>query len=147
MRIFDVIAAGVAIGLTGKILTSLQDNSKRQKEEIDRLEDKIEKEKQRRSTPCQFNKTLSQKEFEQIVTQTVKKIKRDITIQIEYATIYATVTSQSGISTWRFEIDFNDWGQLTGKYYLRSENEDSIIPENLAKSISQQIKDKMLWFT
>ena len=74
MRLFDVIAAGAAIGLVGKIITSLQEEAKWREEEM-------EKEKQRRSTPCQFSKTVSQKDFEQIVMQSVKKIKRDITIQ------------------------------------------------------------------
>lgn len=49
------------------------------------------------------------------------------------------VLSQSGISEWEFELDFNDYGKITGSYWIYSDNYDSMIPKALGNSIQEEI--------
>ena len=49
--------------------------------------------------------------------------------------------SQSGISEWDFELDFNDYGKITGTYWISSDNYDSMIPETLGNLIQKAISD------
>jgi len=53
--------------------------------------------------------------------------------------ICGEVESQSGISTWKFTVDFNDYGKITGRYWIKSENKDSTIPNRIGDMISNQL--------
>ena len=68
-------------------------------------------------------------------------IKRIRSLQVEGPVISGTVRSQSGLSDWSFKIDFNDYGKLTGSYWLTSGNKVSNIPTVLADRIVEQIND------
>lgn len=57
------------------------------------------------------------------------------------AKVYGSVRSQSGLTEWDFTIDFNDYGKISGAYWLWSENEDSLIPEYIAKEMQKKIDD------
>lgn len=97
-----------------------------------------EAEERRRNTPCYFNGTITMNIFYSIVHKCTKHIKR-LNITVEGPVIYGTVRSQSGISTWNFTLDFNDYGDITGDYWLWNENIDSNLPENVAESIKNEI--------
>ena len=43
-----------------------------------------------------------------------------------------------------FSIDYNDYGHITGKYWLRSENDDSPVPQVIAKKIRDAIELKLI---
>ena len=58
-------------------------------------------------------------------------------------TVTLEVGSISGLSTWSAEIDFNDYGRLTGAYWLLSENPDSLIPEHFADAVRAQIMSRL----
>lgn len=62
-------------------------------------------------------------------------------LNIEGPIVYGTVRSQSGISDWSFTIDFNDFGRITGSYWLSSDNRDSEIPSTIAKRMKSDILD------
>lgn len=52
------------------------------------------------------------------------------------------VLTASGINTWEFRLDFNDYGKVTGEYWIiYNENRDSQIPDSYAKKLSNAIKD------
>lgn len=59
-------------------------------------------------------------------------------------TVRLTIKSNSGLSVWDAEIDFNDYGHISGSYWLTSENPDSTVPDyfgdlmqdNLRKSVA-----------
>ncbi len=53
--------------------------------------------------------------------------------------VYGIVESQSGLSEWSFTIDFNDYGHITGEYWITTDNDDSIIPERVAGRIREAI--------
>jgi len=45
------------------------------------------------------------------------------------------------LSEWNFKVDFNDYGHLTGQYWLTSDNDDSNIPSHVADNISSMIRE------
>ncbi len=115
---------------------------KANQEWLAQLERKRREEERRVNTPCHFNNGISEREFKQIVLRSIGRIKRITDVDINGPIISATVRSQSGISDWTFQLDYNDYGQLTGKYWTHSRNTDSEIPKRIAEWISEEIKDK-----
>lgn len=99
-------------------------------------------EERRKNTVCEFDdENLSQKEFENIVIQNCKHIKRINNINVNGPIINGTVRSQSGISSWKFIIDFNDYGKITGRYWIFSNNKDSVIPTAIANMVKEHIEE------
>lgn len=49
------------------------------------------------------------------------------------------VKSNSGLTRWAAKIDFNDYGHLTGAYWLETENSDSLVPEHFARALQSQV--------
>lgn len=93
----------------------------------------------RKASPQRFDEGITQSEFIEITRDSAKRTPRvaDVTTNGMTAVIY--VRSSSGLSTWQAEVDFNDYGHLTGAYWLKSENADSLIPKHFAESIRAQI--------
>lgn len=100
-----------------------------------------EKEQRRRNTICKFDDGISQDQFTQIVNSVTRRIKRISDTIVEGTIVYCTVRSQSKLTEWDFKIDYNDYGHLTGQYWLWSENDDSNIPEHVATDIRSTILD------
>ena len=97
-------------------------------------------EKKRINTEFEFNDGISQTDFEFIVKKTCNHIKRLVDYRIEGPIIYGQICSQSGATIWKFKIDFNDYGHLTGRYWLTNENPDSTIPHTTAIRIQRMIE-------
>ena len=95
---------------------------------------------ERKNTPCKFNDGISYEDFTHIVKSSKKHIKRIKEILVDKAVVYCTVESQTGYSDWNFQVDFNDWGHLTGTYWKTSENSDSNIPKRFGDLISGAIQ-------
>ena len=95
----------------------------------------------RRNTPCVFCDGFSEYEFEHLVKQVGQRIRRISDISVCGPIVYGVVQSQSGISEWNFTLDFNDYGHVTGKYWISSDNDDSGIPERLGDMIQSAIND------
>lgn len=93
----------------------------------------------RKNTPCEFSDGLSRDEFEEIAVKVCKKIKRVKKATVEGPFVYGEVESKSGLSTWSFCVDFNDYGHITGKFWITSQNDDSNIPNHIGELISQTI--------
>lgn len=93
----------------------------------------------RRNTPCRFVDGFSEYEFKQIVKKAGKNIRRLSEVSVDGPVVYGVVQSQSGISEWNFKLDFNDYGHITGTYWLSSDNDDSNIPERLGDLIRSAI--------
>ncbi len=131
MGFWDKFAgAGLAAGLLGLCAWGIKSS----------IEDRKEEEK-RKNTPFCFPTEIPQETFSEIVFSAIKQLKKKkIDIEIDSSIIYGTVTSQSGLSSWNFTIDFNDYGSLTGRYWLKSENDDSLIPKHIADYIQEEIQ-------
>lgn len=96
---------------------------------------------ERKNTPCNFTEQLSQKTFEDIAIKIAKPIKR-LTVSVNKEIVIGKVLTASGINTWEFRLDFNDYGKVTGEYWIiYNENRDSQIPDSYAKKLSNAIKD------
>mgnify|MGYP000282311314 CR=1 FL=1 len=95
--------------------------------------------KARMKTNCSFSKGITKKEFESIAHQTSVGIKRLKEIYVEGPVVHGTVRSQSGLNIWTFKIDFNDYGHVTGNYWIYSDNSDSDIPKFFANKIQESI--------
>ena len=48
--------------------------------------------------------------------------------------------SQSGLTSCDFEIDFNDYWHITGKYWISSENPESSIPKHITQNICDLLR-------
>lgn len=125
-----VFGAGVA----GYIIKKARQNAR------EAAEERAEQER-RRNTPCRFVDGFSEYEFEQMVKKAGRSIRRLSEISVDGPVVYGVVQSQSGISEWNFKLDFNDYGHITGTYWLSSDNDDSNIPERFGELIKSAIND------
>ena len=126
--------AGIAV--SGYIVKKLHDFI----EEDAEISARNHAEEQRRTnTICTFEDGIAKASFERLVKNTAKSIKRISSITVDGPIVYGVVQSQSGISEWNFKIDYNDYGHITGRYWLSSDNDDSNIPSRLADMISSAI--------
>lgn len=68
-----------------------------------------------------------------------KRTPRVKDVVITGMTAVIRVKSNSGLSTWKAEVDFNDYRTLTGKYWMDTENSDSLIPEHFAQAVKSKL--------
>lgn len=98
-----------------------------------------EEDKKRRNTPCNFEDDAQQAEFISLAERFSDQVNR-LTTNVSGHMVYGAVLSQSGISTWDFKLDFNDYGKVTGEYWCHSDNHDSDIPKRLGDYIKNGLK-------
>ena len=96
---------------------------------------------ERKNMPCLFNDGISQENFETLAQTAATRIKRIRSISVHGTTVYATVESQSGLSYWNFNVDFNNWGHITGTYWTHTGNDDSSIPKHYGGILSSFVND------
>ncbi len=120
-----IIALGVGLAIAG----------------IKKNKHKTKEENKRKNTVCHFDGDISKEEFYVMVKRGGQGIRRITNLYAEGAMVHGTVRSQSGITDWCFRVDFNDYGKLTGAYWLFTDNKDSEIPKIVADRIAQQIND------
>lgn len=112
-------------------------------EEIEREDRKRRREIARQNTACFFQDGISRLEFETLAHHIAKRIKR-LEVTVNGPVVIGTVESQSGISTWQFKADFNDFGHITGSWWItQRENYDSNIPNRYAELMSGAIREKL----
>lgn len=94
----------------------------------------------RKATPCKFDEYLSYEDFKKLAIDCAKPIKR-LFVSVEKNFVYCNVRTLSGINSWEFTLDFNDFGKVTGRYWSYSDNSDSNIPSTYAGCLSSAIND------
>lgn len=105
-------------------------------------EEKQKEDFRRRNCYVYFSNGITENDFQTIAIKSISKIKkRKIGVSIDKAIVYGKVLSQTGLSSWNFSIDFNDYGLITGKYWILSENEDSSIPISIANNMKEMIEE------
>ena len=107
---------------------------------INKIRNNIEEEKRRKNSVCHFDGNIKKEEFYVMVKRGGKGIKRLTNLYVEGPIVHGTVRSQSGLSDWCFTIDFNDYGDISGRYWLATDNTDSDIPKIIAERIAEQIR-------
>lgn len=126
-----------------RIEEELQRNREEYETWLRELEERQKRNERRIRTAFRFYDDLSGEEFSQIVSESRKGIKRLISISCTGASVTGVVRSQSKLTEWTFWLDFNDWGRLTGSYWITSENDDSVIPKVVGDRISSAIISKV----
>ncbi len=125
--ITELLGIAAFVGLTGFLV---RDTMK-----------KTEEEQRRKSTPCDFSDGITEEQFSAFAMDARKHIRRLVSYSCEGSVVRGSVRTQSGLSEWKFEIDFNDYGHLTGKYWISSDNDDSDIPKHIAERIRKMIAE------
>lgn len=96
----------------------------------------------RRASPLVFTDGLTENEFTRIATETAERTPRVKDVIVDGMTTTVNVRSNSGLSVWTFEVDFNDYGHLTGAFWLKSENSNSVIPAHYAEAVQAKIRER-----
>lgn len=151
MFFLDCLIVGAIVLLVKKEIKNTEEERKRQEVKKRKYEEECKKreaestrrdvvDNKRKSTICRFKDGLTYEDFLFITHKIAKRIKRIKTINVQGPVIYCTVESQTGYSDWDFEVDFNDWGHVTGTYWKWAENHDSNIPEHFGKMVSDEVR-------
>ena len=61
-------------------------------------------------------------------------------ISVDGTVVKVAMRSTSATPAWTFSIDFDDGGRVTGRYDIKSENDESDIPELFASLMSERIR-------
>lgn len=101
---------------------------------------RAEEEAKRKATHFDFTNKLQKAKYEEIIFKTAAKFKRISIEEINYQFVTCRVSSSSGASCWYFKIDFNDYGELSGRYWwVYSQNNDATIDKTFADTLSDNI--------
>lgn len=102
-----------------------------------------QEEKRRRESPCLFVDGISKERFSELAYEAAKETVRVRSLDINDMTVTIHVKSQSGLTTWDANIDYSDFGHLTGRYWLKTENDESLIPEYFAEVLKDKIEQNI----
>lgn len=138
----SIVGAGIVVAGFKKIIRKIDENNaetaRKLQEELMKSE---EERKKRMNTVCNFDRGISKDEFYEMVMHARKGIKRLTELYADDTMVYGKFLSQSGINEWYFTIDFNDYGELTGSYWLTTNNENSHLPDVVGQRIAKQIEN------
>ena len=98
--------------------------------------------KRRKNCPLSFNDGLTPSDFVEIARDVAKRTPRVEHVAVTGVTVTLHVQSNSGLSTWTAEVDFNNYGRVTGAYWLKTDT-DSLVPEHFAKAVTKQIEGRL----
>ena len=93
----------------------------------------------RRGTPVEWDPRFPREAFEEVVTKATHKLPRVYASHTDGLIVTIHVKSNTGLTSWKAEVDFCDYGRLTGKYWISSENTQSPIPQALADAIVAEV--------
>ena len=100
-------------------------------------------EAKRKNIICCFTHALTHDDFEKIAIRVAKPIKR-LRVTIDNEFVIGEVKTTSGINTWEFKLDFNDYGVVTGRYWFRyRDNTESQIPDRYAEELKRAIEEHL----
>lgn len=93
----------------------------------------------RKNTPLSFDDGLTEDEFVNLAHEAARRTSRCERVLTTGMVATIDIRSNTGLSTWSAKVDFNDYGHLTGRYWLTSDNTQSIVPEHFAKLMQAEI--------
>ena len=96
----------------------------------------------RKSSPLSFDDGVTREEFAAIAQDAARRAPRVSHVDVAGMTTTLHVRSNSGLTTWTAEVDFNDYGHLTGAYWISTQNDDSLVPEHFAKAVRAEIRKR-----
>lgn len=93
----------------------------------------------RKSSSLQFDDGLTAQGFADLAEEVARRTTRVVRAEVKGMTVDLVVRSNSGLTTWDAQVDFNDYGRLTGRYWLKSGNDQSPIPKFYADRLREEI--------
>lgn len=136
MGLLDKLAAGGGVVLLVALARAMYQDAQQAKRDA-------EETKRRRESPLHFEEGVTHADFVAIVQDVAGRTPRIQEVVTNGMTIALQVRSNSGLSTWDAEIDFNDYGHLTGRWWVSSENSQSKIPKYFAEGVRSQIQEHL----
>ena len=136
MGLLDKLLTGGGVVLIGVLARTVYQDAR------EKLQNAQET-KRRKSSPLCFDEVVTKSQFIETARDVAMRTPRVEDVTVTGMTVFLRVGSISGLSTWGAEIDFNDYGHLTGAYWLRTENDDSLIPHHFANAMQAQIKSRV----
>lgn len=100
-------------------------------------------EKRRRESPPRFIPWLTEQDFAAMVSYVASQSPRVLGAVATGLVVHITVRSNSKLTTWSAELDFNDYGNPSGKYWIRTENEQSPIPQWFADTLQREMVQRL----
>jgi hypothetical protein len=97
----------------------------------------------RRATPVEWDPRFTREAFQDVVYQTAQKLPRVYASHADGLIVTIHVKSNTGLTSWKAEIDFCDYGRLTGTYWIISENNQSPIPQALADAVVAEVHARL----
>ena len=101
------------------------------------------KEQRRRESPPKFIPWLTEQDFSLMVSYVASQSLRIVRAEVTGLVVEITVRSNSGLTTWSADLDFNDYGNPSGQYWIRTENEQSPVPEWFANKLAEQMVQRL----
>ncbi len=98
-------------------------------------------EKRKEQATLEFPVWLNKNEFINIVEKACHSSKRIKKVTVKGTFIEIVVQSEVALKDWKFCLDFNDNGELTGKYWSSTDRIDSKLPKLIAEKICRKIED------
>lgn len=130
MGLGDKLAVGVGAVVLGAVVRSAYKDA--------------QETKRRRESPLRFDEgPITQIEFTEMAELAAKRTPRLTNVSVTGMTVAIQVRSISSLSMWRAEVDFNDYGHLTGTYWIRSGKSDSLVPQHFAEALKAQIESRL----
>lgn len=97
----------------------------------------------RRATPVEWDPRFPRETFHDVVNRTAEKLPRVYASHVDGLIVTIHVKSNTGLTSWKADVDFCDYGRLTGKYWITSENTQSPIPKALADAIVAEVHARL----
>lgn len=101
------------------------------------------KEQRRRETLPRFIPWLTERDFSLMVGYVASLSPRVIKAEVTGLVVQITVRSNSKLTTWAADLDFNDYGNPSGKYWIRTENDQSPVPKWFADTLAEQMTQRL----
>lgn len=106
------------------IVVFASDRQEKRKVELEKVKAKAEWDRASES----FRDDVTQEELEEIVANTRRSVKRLESLTVAGHRVYGAVATLSGISSWKFVIDFDYKGHLTSDYTVASQTKTRVSP-------------------
>lgn len=136
MGLFDKAMAAVGIALIGAGINQAANDAK----ENARI---VAEERRRRNAPLVFDTGITQAEFIALATEIAQTLPRLHDVEVIGMSVNLDIASNTGLTVWGARVDFSDYGRLTGRYWLTSDNDDSPIPEHFADRLQEQVLGRL----
>lgn len=130
----ELVIGAVALGA----ISSAMKKKKKKEQPISVSEqDKSSIDLTRENTVFNFPKGMDESDFKAIVRNACKNIPAIVYVGTYDSIVACIVSNGNSLQKWNFKLDFNDYGQLTGKVWITTEIGNSNLPQVLA--------DRILW--